>query len=338
MWAVNELNCSEGNNVKATKAYQKSLIAGTIFVDYIFLDTDERRRMAQYPHEYLIEQLQFTGEESVGTTSNRIKLNFNHPCKELIWVVQPDTHTDYCSSFECKSQLFNLLGAQPFNYSDALDVLPNAMHVYSSHPGLDEFVHENEFKDSPFTAEQDGTAGDTSSGIFAGDGATNSGVSDAAAFVLGETGMHLHCWGENPTVTAKLQLNGQDRFSDREGTYFDQVQPYQHHTRAPDTGINVYYFAERPEDHQPSGTCNFSRIDNATLNLVLSRATVDGVNTARVRTYATNYNVFRVMSGMGKRKPALKSILPIVFGFYYWNIQLFTQCMLMYTMKDASVQ
>ena len=109
----------------------------------------------------------------------------------------------------------------------------------------------------------------------------------------------LYRWGQNPVVTAKLQLNGQDRFSEREGTYFDLVQPYQHHTRNPDTGINVYSFALRPEEHQPSGTCNMSRIDNATLQLVLSTNAIGGDHTAKVRVYATNYNVLRVMSGMG---------------------------------------
>ena len=77
------------------------------------------------------------------------------------------------------------------------------------------------------------------------------------------------------------------------------MQPFQAHTRAPDAGIKLYSFALRPEEHQPSGTCNFSRIDNATLQLVLSNATVAGTNTAKVRVYATNYNVLRVMSGMG---------------------------------------
>jgi hypothetical protein len=109
----------------------------------------------------------------------------------------------------------------------------------------------------------------------------------------------MHCWGQNPVVVAKLQLNGQDRFSEREGSYFSWVQPFQCHTRAPDEGINVYSFALRPEEHQPSGTCNFSRIDNATLQLVLSNATVEGTKTAKVRVYATNYNVLRIMSGMG---------------------------------------
>ena len=133
----------------------------------------------------------------------------------------------------------------------------------------------------------------------AGVGSMESTVSDAGTFVLSETSLDMHCWGQNPVITAKLQLNGQDRFSEREGTYFSLVQPYQSHTRAPDEGINVYSFALRPEEHQPSGTCNFSRIDNATLQLVLSNATVESTNTAKVRVYATNYNVLRIMSGMG---------------------------------------
>jgi len=132
-----------------------------------------------------------------------------------------------------------------------------------------------------------------------GAGTFESGVSDAGTFVLTESSLDMHCWGQNPVVTAKLQLNGQDRFSEREGSYFSVVQPFQAHTRAPDEGINVYSFALRPEEHQPSGTCNFSRIDNATLQLVLSNATVESTNTAKVRVYATNYNVLRIMSGMG---------------------------------------
>jgi hypothetical protein len=131
----------------------------------------------------------------------------------------------------------------------------------------------------------------------------------------------MHCWGQNPVVTAKLQLNGQDRFSEREGTYFDLVQPYQHHTRAPDTGINVYSFALRPEEHQPSGSCNFSRIDNATLQLVLSNATVQGTNTAKVRVYAVNYNVLRVMSGMGgKLSYIFQSLLNMYVNMYFMTM------------------
>ena len=290
LWAVDGLG-STGK--KATEAYKQSLAAASLFVDYIFLDTDERRRMAQNPHEYLIEQLQFTGDESVGSSSNKIKLNLNHPCKELIWVVQPDANVDYCASLLPTNALFGLLGAQPFNYTDALDALPNAVHAFGGADNTSSFINTSGQFEDPFANEVTAAAANN------GNNTNDSGVSDAGTFVLAETALDMHCWGENPVVVAKLQLNGQDRFSEREGTYFDLVQPFQHHTRAPDTGINVYSFALRPEEHQPSGTCNFSRIDNATLQLVLSNATVTGTNTAKVRVYAVNYNVLRIMSGMG---------------------------------------
>jgi hypothetical protein len=79
------------------------------------------------------------------------------------------------------------------------------------------------------------------------------------------------------------------------------VQPYQHHTNVPAVGINVYSFALKPEEHQPSGTCNFSRIDSATLSLTLSNRAVSSTSTAQVRVYAVNYNVLRIMSGINKK-------------------------------------
>ena len=305
LFAVSEL---DSTGTKVNSAYAQSLVAASLYVDYVYLDTDERRRMAQNPHEYLIEQLQYTGAESVGSSSNKIRLNFNHPCKELIWVVQPDCNVDYCSSLTAGTVLFNALGAQPFNYTDAIDALPNSIKAFGSDlstEGTNSFINASGlFQDAgagQVTATFNNTETWNAGGLTANRTTPgyDSGVSDAGTFVLAETSLDMHCWGENPVVTAKLQLNGQDRFSEREGTYFDQVQPWQHHTRTPDTGINVYSFALRPEEHQPSGSCNFSRIDNATLQLVLSNATVSGTNTAKVRVYARNYNVLRIMSGMG---------------------------------------
>jgi hypothetical protein len=259
--------------------------------------------------------------------------------KELIWVVQPDQNVDYCSSLTCDALLFKVLGAQPFNYTDAIDALPNAIHAFGGPasvaadsrayidarglfqdagaldyqpanyfgPGFTGYWHgpSNPYNEANFGGDAiqlntTGLPADVAAALAeSGSHKDNSGVSDAGTFVLSETSLDMHCWGQNPVVTAKLQLNGQDRFSEREGSYFSWVQPYQSHTRNPDEGINVYSFALRPEEHQPSGTCNFSRIDNATLQLVLSNATVEGTKTAKVRVYATNYNVLRIMSGMG---------------------------------------
>ena len=186
-----------------------------LWVDYIFLDTDERRRFAQLSHEYLIEQLQFTGTDTIDASSSgamkSVRMTFNHPCKELIWFVQPEGTGAYWNNFSA-----------------------NLSNDYKAH-------------------------------------------------------------GKNPVAMAKIQLNGNDRFAEREGTYFSTVQPYQHHECTPGIytpGINVYSFALKPEEHQPSGTLNMSRIDTAVLSM---SSTTKGT----VSVYAVNYNVLRILSGMG---------------------------------------
>jgi hypothetical protein len=242
----------------------KSLAAASLYVDYCYLDTEERRRFAQQSHEYLIEQVQYTGAESITSSSNKIQLNFNHPVKELFWVVQRDSFVDCAPTGSATPYL----GQQPFNYSDDWDLSVGLLSAFA-----------NDANDGP------------GSGI----------VTTSSNFLLAKllVDSNVRCDGKNPVEVAKLQLNGQDRFTEREGSYFDRVQPYQHHCRTPSTGINCYSFALRPEEHQPSGTCNFSRIDKATLQLTVSVNTVKTNNTAQVRVYALNYNVLRVMSGMG---------------------------------------
>lgn len=247
-----------------------SLRSCSLFVDYVYLDTDERRRFAQVSHEYLIEQLQFTGDESTSNTNNKFKLNFNHPTKELIWVVQPDDNVDVDKA---------PFGKQWFNYTDAFDT------TYETVGNLDQTGAYAASNATILTGNGDLMAG-------AMPGIARGGANNVYIPVSFEN-------GKNPVQTALLQLNGHDRFSIRDGKYFNLVQPYQHHENVPSCGINVYSFALRPEEHQPSGTCNFSRIDNATLQLTLTRETVENNRSAKVRIYAVNYNVLRVMSGMG---------------------------------------
>jgi hypothetical protein len=253
-----------------------SLEFASLFVDYIYLDTDERRRFAQVSHEYLIEQLQFTGDESVTSSNVKIKLNFNHPCKEIIWVCQRDSVVDTNNN-------------QWSNYTDDYD--NDLGGVF----GRGEALHTNVdagWSRVSFPAQWTLPTGGASSGLV-----TNFGSTDTGGDGADHAGLAPLNAGRNPTIRGKLQLNGHDRFQERLGSYFNLVQPYQHHTNIPSTGINVYSFGLKPEEHQPSGTANFSRIDNATLQLQLTAKAVD--NGSKVRVYAINYNVLRIMSGMG---------------------------------------
>jgi hypothetical protein len=99
-----------------------------------------------------------------------------------------------------------------------------------------------------------------------------------------------------PLSQFKVILNGQDRFKEQYGNYFNQVQPFYHHTGTPYPGIYVYSFALQPEEHQPTGTCNFSRIDNAQVSVQFKTA----ANQADLqKLFAVNYNILRIQSGMG---------------------------------------
>jgi hypothetical protein len=285
----------------------QSLAAASLYVDYVYLDTEERRRFAQQSHEYLIEQVQYTGAESITSSSNKIQLNFNHPVKELFWVVQRDSFVD-CSN---QNWIASVGGPQPFNYSDDFSTEGIIMALLSQ-ASVTGGPNQNPAPagataypgQASLASAVLGQGGIEASSLLGADsfdtgGAQEfeSGVNYLLAKVILDSG--TRCEGKNPIEVAKLQLNGQDRFTEREGAYFDKVQPFQHHSRCPSTGINVYSFALRPEEHQPSGTCNFSRIDKATLQLTVSINTVVGSRTAQVRVYALNYNVLRVMSGMG---------------------------------------
>jgi hypothetical protein len=93
----------------------------------------------------------------------------------------------------------------------------------------------------------------------------------------------------------KLVLNGQDRFKEQDGKYFNSVQPFQHHSGSPVPGVYAYSFALKPEEHQPTGTCNFSRIDNAQVAIKTKYA----ATATNLNMFAVNYNVLRIQSGMG---------------------------------------
>jgi len=207
--------CGVAEFIQVTTDMDSSFSNFKLWADYIYLDTDERRRFAQVSHEYLIEQLQFMTQSSVSDTST--ELNFNHPVKELIFTGVP--------------------------------------------------------------VDTDGSAAAQTSG------GTPGFLANGAIY--------------------QLKLNGHERFKARDKTYFTRTQVWQHHTGYGGTtihdSIGVYSFALKPEEHQPSGTCNFSRIDSAVFQHPAQPANSSETTRANggLNIYAVNYNVLRIMSGMG---------------------------------------
>ena len=256
-----------------------------VWANYVYLDTEERRRFAQKGHEYLIEQVQHTGGDSITASGNpgaqTIRLSFNHPVKELIWCYTNTTATAYNSMWNFSTSCANVnvtCAASPL-YTPG--VLPHAAGA----PRLFSNIMVN--GTSALTAAQY-----TSNLYWIEEGTANNYVvsTNAGSIALGIPMVEV-----GPLYNFKLVLNGQDRFKEQTGKYFNQYQPYVYHTGVPYPGIYVYSFALQPEEHQPTGTCNFSRIDNAQVAINMK----SGYSTPLQKMFAVNYNILRIQSGMG---------------------------------------
>jgi hypothetical protein len=311
--------------------------AASLFVDYVYLESEERKKFAQNAHEYLIEQVQFTGEESVSINSNKFRLNFNHPCKALYWNLKLGRYTNSAGVHKFlaydpadvnnlrlqATKRFVLALARYTGTGDTatFDMSNNRLKEATGVTGSlkDKFAAANAVVISDNQKDVDNVTilGDllsledaskpisqlfgTTARVAFGEGSEEYDVTvrqydNYGVYINGE---------ENPVQKGLLQLNGHDRFSERDGNYFNYVQPWQHHSNTPSDGLCMYSFSLNPEDHQPSGTCNMSRIDNATLNLTFG---VDGgsdfkstylADDSKISIYALNYNVLRILSGMG---------------------------------------
>ena len=231
------------------------------WANYHFLDTEERRRFAQKSHEYLIEQVQHTGSDSVSATSTKqVRLSFNHPVKELLFA--------FGNGSVSNASLWNFTS----NLAETAVVLESDVHALGATSNI--FVPVTYATGAPLLAVGAGYSEST----VCEDGAV------AASRAVG------------PLSEFKVILNGQDRMKAQSGKYFNQVQPYTYHAGSPVPGVYSYSFALKPEEHQPSGTCNFSRIDNAQVSVTLKSG---ATQSETMHLFATNYNVLRVQSGMG---------------------------------------
>lgn len=348
----------------------------SLLVNYVYLDTEERRRFAQVGHEYLIEQLQFTGEEAVptsssGSTNMKSKLQFNHPTKELIWAIKGGnfttgkaflayTHLDDWTSalddaaFNVATGMFKVTTAAASTV-DEVDVSTGGSFLTNTTGSITHLINidvsgviNSAYKivmkqNVLATATASYNLGDKVDFVAITLTSAGTGVSNikvlAHTMSIRDISIPISSWTDgryntvssvnpldliifqhhnfgvlldgsgNPVDKAIIQLNGHDRFDKREGAYFNYVQTNEAHTRTPCDGINVYSFAIHPEQHQPSGTANLSRIDSTQLNvdlkdptLVNAPANSPSLNFFSTDTnmfvYAFNYNVLRIMSGI----------------------------------------
>jgi hypothetical protein len=182
-------------------------LTGHIIMDYVYLESPERKRFAQSGHEYLIERMQSDTFDNINQTDFDTRLDFTTPSKEIIWVFQKDIYTE------------NNVGWNGCRWYD-----------------------------------------------HAADNGKN-----------------------NPVVNSELMFNNYNRVRRQVGRYFDKYQPMFYHRTTPTDGINLYSFCLDPLQHQPTGSCNFSKLTNVRLFCTLDPALFRYIDTD-IYPYDTNIN------------------------------------------------
>ena len=246
-----------------------------VWANYVYLDTEERRRFAQKGHEYLIEQVQHTGGDAISAASSTVRLSFNHPVKELIWCYSNTTAASNNSLWNFCTSQSNVALTVASNVLTSFNLLPHEL-------GAPRMAGTSNLYVTALTTAM--LSNTTTTGWF----------EEGSALGWG-TGIGGYEVG--PLKDFKVVLNGQDRFKEQIGKYFNQYMPLLYHTGTPYTGIYVYSFALQPEEHQPTGTCNFSRIDNAQVAINLKTGAQN--SNPLQKMFAVNYNILRIQSGMG---------------------------------------
>lgn len=351
----------------------------SLYVNYVYLDTDERKRFAKSAHEYLIEQLQFTGEESISNSNSaKYKLNFNHPVKAIYWVTKLGnylggkfmtyTDKDWKKALDnaAKLLLLSQFDLDQFGYLNEATV--NQNNLYTSDNGVEHrAVNTTDPAEEPKFKHNDTATATKSANTLIGMISDNTpllkrnkdkdlkdkvegvftiftdydndnllyvevdvtrndltitdlsvpvnkfNVDNRSPYIkdFDVTVYDHHNYGLlidgsiNPVSDAELQLNGTNRQSKRAGSWYNDVVPFMTHNKSPKDGLNMFSFSLNPGEHQPSSTCNFSRIDTAQLNLWFNEFTNSKYSDIfsdthnKVFIFALNYNIFRVLSGMG---------------------------------------
>ena len=270
-----------------------------VWANYMYLDTTEREKFAKKPAEYLIEQVQYINADPVGSTNENtpsvIRMQYNHPVKELVWCYQtPAPSSNPNSMWNFSSGVSNVnVTVDPSKIAGSLAPFSPA-HIgspllYVPSPFAGPLVATSNIGAVVSSNVTGNTLITFQSNVFTGNVYwVESGLPQATSNI--SFGVEV-----GPLHQFKLILNGTDRFVPQYGKYFNQYQTYQYHSGVPYPGIYVYSFALKPEELQPSGTCNFSRIDMAQVAVNLKT----GMPSVNQRMFAVNYNILRVQSGLG---------------------------------------
>ena len=266
----------ELNQYNLLELFTKDWKSNTFLIaNYVYLGTDEQRKFAQTSHEYLIEQVQRKTFQGLMPGKRILELKLLHPVEEIFWVLQnPDV--DLTNDWYNFTRLEDPKSLEYYHKSLELSRIPilwpeykNYLNGEKNQDVMSEFISDIRFKYLDVNTNYEN-----------------------AQYMFGDYFSIMK--------SAKIMLNNHDRFSEEAYGFFEDLHLYKYHSGRGLPGLYMYSFALKPEEFQPSGTCNMSRITSQQLVLDIYGENTSPTHKYNLYLYATNYNVFRIMAGMGQ--------------------------------------
>ena len=234
-------------------------------MNYIFLDTEERRRFAQVSHEYLITQTDrrlFTG---LMAGTNIVELKYQHPAKEMMWVFQRQDiyKTNDWFNYTIVNKLDQYKEILKISYQNSFfeSTLLDHNNVFLTKDTTKTFIEPIVFQSK-----------------------TVNTVSDDFLNIM---------------LSAKLIFNGNDRFDEKDYKFFNALMSFKYHTNKAADGVQLYSFGLDPENIHPSGSVNMSALNKIELFTILKTA-IDPNIEYDLFVYVNNFNILRIMGGIGQ--------------------------------------
>ena len=242
------------------------IISCKLLINYVFLDSVERKLFATMEHNYLIDVVQLDQPVyNADAVTNSMSLMLNHPVKELIWAMRPEGSIAASLTKPSTTTAIQLGARGTQRWSGSLNhTIAGIENVASSFPNVNGLV-KNFFN-------------------FSGSNVYNG---------------EYHNFD-----TASLKLNGHTRFEDVKAPFFNTIMPAKYHSSTPKSYIYVYPFALDPEDWKPTGSINMSRIDTVKLELKKSDIGKIGAPGGEMFVFARSLNIMKITSGMAGLKYA----------------------------------
>lgn len=293
----------------------------SLILNYIYLDTDERKKFAQLSHEYLIDQTQVINYTDISTNNINFEIPFYNPVKQLLWIVRNKSNIqilknfDYSASYYIDIYQFNNVLTFPIDLEkhrhdivqietvelnlstflkvgDQIQIMNSTYYsgvytvllIVNQYLYIDYSYYMNESYKNNYQL------------------INNSSYARLDTY-NGNTQAFIYKYiDSNPIQSTTLELNSVDLYKDRNSLYHNFVQAYQHNSRSPSYGLNSYSFALTPEEYQPNGFCNFNKLDLITMNLKLNQDYISTTNkkSLDILVYAHSYNILQFTYGKAK--------------------------------------